>query len=58
MRRAKARKLKDGDESSSDDDDLDPVDDPEIGAEPEATETSSGVDEIKPRSVPNFPLKN
>ena len=59
VRRAKARKLKDGDESP-DDDEIDPVDDPDAGEisdiEPE---TTSDADDIKPaRGVPNFPLKN
>ena len=57
VRRAKARKLKDGDEPEPDEgDDLDPTDEPELGetvAEVEPTETPKPA-----RGVPNFPLKS
>ena len=59
VRRAKARKGKDGDEAPDDEeDDFDPTDDTDAVAEPEAKEPGTEVEEIKPRSVPNFPLKN
>ena len=59
VRRAKARKGKDGDEAPDDEeDDFDPTDDTEAAVEPEAKEPGTDVEEIKPRSVPNFPLKN
>ncbi len=59
VRRAKARKGKDDDETPEDeDDDFDPTDDADVAAEPKAKESSADVEEIKPRSVPNFPLKN
>ena len=53
VRRAKARKGKDDDGTSDDEDD-------DFGSteEAESKEASSDVEEIKPRSVPNFPLKN
>ena len=59
VRRAKARKLKDGD-AGPDDEDIDPVDDPDAEDEAEAPEIVSETEEpSKPgRSVPNFPLKN
>jgi ATP-dependent Clp protease ATP-binding subunit ClpA len=59
VRRAKARKLKDG-EGEPEDEEIDPTDDPDSGDETEPAETlSESEDAIKPaRSVPNFPLKN
>ena len=59
-RAAKARKLKDGDESPDDDDDLDPTDDPEAIVEGDEAEHVAEAEETpKPgRGVPNIPLKN
>ena len=59
VRRAKARKLKDGDDDGAEDDEIEPIDDPDDG-EVEAPEiVSEGDGGSKPnRSVPNFPLKS
>ena len=59
VRRAKARKGKDDDDTSDDEeDDLEPNDEGDVAGEPEAKEPGTEIEEIKPRSVPNFPLKN
>ncbi len=59
VRRAKARKGKDDDGTSDDeDDDVGPIEDTDVAAETESKEPGPDVEEIKPRSVPNFPLKN
>ena len=59
VRRAKARKLKDGD-PGPEEDDIDPTDEPDADGETETPEIVSEADEApKPgRSVPNFPLKS
>ena len=59
VRRAKARKGKDDDGTSGDeDDDFGSAEDADVPAESEIKEPDPDVEEIKPRSVPNFPLKN
>ncbi len=58
VRRAKARKGKDDGTPDDEDDDFDATEDTDLTAEAEPKEPGTDIEEIKPRSVPNFPLKN